>query len=79
MHTKPTAGIDAVESTLDRYKDSLNGRPDERQLVEDMLQDAKQHAHRAKFQQSTELWVAALLGIMIEDEKERRGLKERQH
>lgn len=55
MHSKPTAGIEAVESTLEHYKDSLNGRPDEREMVEEMMQDAKQHAHRAKFQQSTEL------------------------
>jgi hypothetical protein len=67
IDTKPVVGVEAVEATLDRYKDSLSGRPEEKMVVEDIVRDAKQYAHRARFAESAQVWVAALLSIMIED------------
>ena len=73
MESTPTTGKKAVYSTLERYKESFNGRPEERELVEDITRVAKHHAHRTEMEWSAHVWVAALVGVLLEQEKQRRS------
>jgi hypothetical protein len=73
MESIPTTGRKAVYSTLERYKESFNGRPEEREIVEDITRVAKHHAHRTEMEWSAHVWVAALVGVLLEQEKQRRS------
>ena len=73
MESTPTTGKKAVYSTLERYKESFNGRPEEREIVEDLTRVAKHHAHRTEMEWSAHVWVAALVGVLLEQEKQRRN------
>jgi hypothetical protein len=72
-HTIPSQRqlVEEIIDVLDKYKDSL--RPEERDIIDDFVEDAYQHMGSVSYGNTYHTWALVIISIMLEREKQRRS------
>jgi hypothetical protein len=72
-HTIPSQRqlVEEIIDGLDTYKDSL--RPDERDIIDDVVEDAYKHMGSVSYGNTYHTWALVILSILVEREKQRRS------